>query len=132
MVGLAMSPTETRGSVVVVGVDGIGTADDALDWAAAEAAARGCRLRIVHAFRPPLLVDPYGVVPAIGDDLRLLWAGVEQVLAYAVARVRSVAPDLPVTPACCRPQPFLPCSARPVTPACSCWATAACGDYGAG
>jgi nucleotide-binding universal stress UspA family protein len=91
-----MSPTETRGSVVVVGIDGTGTADDALDWATAEAAARGCRLRIVHAFHPPLLVDPYGVVPPLGD-LPLVWAGAEQVLASAVARARSVAPDLPVT-----------------------------------
>jgi nucleotide-binding universal stress UspA family protein len=91
-----MSPTETRGSVVVVGIDGIGTADDALDWATAEAAARGCRLRIVHAFHPPLLVDPYGVVPPLGD-LPVVWAGAEQVLASAVARARSVAPDLPVT-----------------------------------
>jgi hypothetical protein len=40
-----MSPTETRGSVVVVGIDGTGAADDALDLATAEAAARRCRLR---------------------------------------------------------------------------------------
>ena len=90
-----MSPTGTRGSVVV-GIDGTGAADDALDWATAEAAARGCRLRIVHAFRPSLLVDPYGVVPPLGD-LPVVWAAAEQVLAQAVARARSVAPDLPVT-----------------------------------
>ena len=62
-----MSPTGTRGSVVV-GIDGTGAADDALDWATAEAAARGCRLRIVHAFRPSLLVDPYGVVPPLATS----------------------------------------------------------------
>jgi nucleotide-binding universal stress UspA family protein len=39
---------------VVVGVDRAGSAEDAVDWATAEAATRGCRLRIVHAFRPPL------------------------------------------------------------------------------
>ena len=90
-----MSPTGTRGAVVV-GIDGTGAADDALDWATAEAAARGCRLRIVHAFRPSLLVDPYGVVPPLGD-LSVVWAAAEQVLAEAVARARGVAPDLPVT-----------------------------------
>ena len=90
-----MSPTGTRGSVVV-GIDGTRGAEAALDWATAEAAARGCRLRIVHAFHPSLLVDPYGVAPPLGD-FPLVWAGAEQVLAQAVARVRSVAPDLPVT-----------------------------------
>ena len=91
-----MSPTGTRGSVVV-GIDGTRGAEAALDWATAEAAVRGCRLRIVHAFHPSLLVDPYGVAPPLGDS-PLVWAGAEQVLAQAVARARSVAPDLPVTP----------------------------------
>ena len=90
-----MSPTGTRGSVVV-GIDGTRGAEAALDWATAEAAVRGCRLRIVHAFHPSLLVDPYGVAPPLGDS-PLVWAGAEQVLAQAVARARSVAPDLPVT-----------------------------------
>jgi len=90
-----MSPTGTRGSVVV-GIDVTRGAEAALDWATAEAAARGCRLRIVHAFHTSLLVDPYGVAPPLGD-FPLVWAGAEQVLAQAVARVRSVAPDLPVT-----------------------------------
>jgi hypothetical protein len=40
---------------VVVTVDDDGSAADAVDRAAAEAANRGCPLRIVHAFRPPLL-----------------------------------------------------------------------------
>ena len=89
-----MSPTGTRGSVAV-GIDGTRGAEAALDWATAEAAVRGCRLRIVHAFHPSLLVDPYGVAPPLGDS-PLVWAGAEQVLAQAVARARSVA--LPVTP----------------------------------
>ena len=45
---------------VVVGVDEAGSAEDAADWATAEAAARGCPLRAVHAFRPPLPTDAYG------------------------------------------------------------------------
>jgi nucleotide-binding universal stress UspA family protein len=85
-----MATPGTRGSVVV-GIDGTGAADAALDWATAEAAARGCRLRIVHAFHPSLLVDPYGVVPPLGD-FPVVWTGAEQVVAQAVARARSVAP----------------------------------------
>ena len=50
----------------------------------------------MHAFHPPLPADPYGVVPAMGG-LPLAWAGAEQVLARAMARARSVAPDIPVT-----------------------------------
>lgn len=90
-----MSPN-TVPSPVVVGIDDRGSAGDALDWAAAEAAARGCPLRVVHAFQPPLPADPYGVAPAMGG-IPLAWAGAEQVLAQAVVRARSVAPDIPVT-----------------------------------
>jgi nucleotide-binding universal stress UspA family protein len=57
---------------VVVGVDDHGSAHDALDWATAEAAARGCPLRLVHAFQPPLPADPYGAVPATGGIPRWL------------------------------------------------------------
>jgi len=81
---------------VVVGIDDTGSADDALDWAAAEAAAGGCPLRVVHAFHPPLPADPYGAVPAMGG-IPLARAGAEQVLARAMVRARSVAPDIQVT-----------------------------------
>ena len=76
---------------VVVGIDDAGSADDALDWATAEAAARGCPLRVVHAFQPPLPADPYGVVPRRAASP---WPGRKpsQVLAQAMARARSVAP----------------------------------------
>ena len=50
---------------VVVGVDEAGTAEDAVDWATAEAAARGCPLRVVHAYRPPLPADAYGIASPI-------------------------------------------------------------------
>ena len=85
-----MSPKGTQGPVVV-GIDANGSADDALDWATAEAATRGCPLRVVHAFHPPLPADPYGVAPAVGG-IPLAWAGAEQVLAKAIARARSTAP----------------------------------------
>lgn len=81
--------------VVVVGVDE-GTAGDAVDWAAAEAATRGCHLRIVHAFRPPLPADPYGYVTQI-DDFLPVRAAAEVVLRDAVARARSVASDIDVS-----------------------------------
>jgi len=46
---------------VVVGVDEAGSAEDAVDWATAEAAAQGCPLRVVHAFRPPSEQMPTGL-----------------------------------------------------------------------
>ena len=33
---------------------------DTIEWAAAEAAARGSELRIVHTFRWPRVLDPFG------------------------------------------------------------------------
>lgn len=89
-----MSP-HGRQVPVVVGVDAC-SAHDALDWAAAEAAARGCPLRVVHAFNPSLPADPYGLVPPLGS-LPQAWAEAEQVLEQAMTRACSVAPDLPVT-----------------------------------
>ena len=43
---------------LVVAVDGTGSADDAVDWAAAEAAARHRPLRVIHALAVPQSVDP--------------------------------------------------------------------------
>jgi len=82
-------------AVVVVGVDDAGTADAAVDWAAAEAAARGCSLRVVHAFHPPLPADPYGVASPL-DGLVGARAVAEDVLRAHVARARFVASDLDV------------------------------------
>jgi nucleotide-binding universal stress UspA family protein len=52
VVGLSDEPDGNAGSVVVVGIDGTGAANDALDWATAEAAARGCRLRATAGLYP--------------------------------------------------------------------------------
>jgi nucleotide-binding universal stress UspA family protein len=79
---------------IVVGVDGSGSALDALDWAAAEAASRRRPLRVVHAFTGTTTVDQYGV--AAGDGGSCLTAA-ELVLAEAVACARSVAPDSRIT-----------------------------------
>lgn len=82
---------------VVVGIDDAGSSGDAVDWAGAEAATRGCPLRIVHAVHPPLPADPYGIVPPI-DSLFIARAGAEAVLGEAVARARAVASDVEVSP----------------------------------
>jgi nucleotide-binding universal stress UspA family protein len=78
---------------VVVGVDG--KSADALDWAAAEAATRGCPLIVVHAFYPRFLVDPCSLLP-VTDGAVTIRPGAEQVLGRAVNRARSVASELEV------------------------------------
>lgn len=81
----------TSAAPVVVGVDGSDTALDAIEWAAAEAAARGRPLRVVHSYARAAPVDPPGD-PAVGDHRH----AAEEVLDEAVARARAVAPDLSV------------------------------------
>jgi nucleotide-binding universal stress UspA family protein len=84
---------EQAGPVVVaVGEDSSG---EALEWAAAEASARGCGLHVVHAERLRWAVDLSGLVPAA--DVASCRAAAEQLLAAAVRRARSVAPDVDVT-----------------------------------
>jgi nucleotide-binding universal stress UspA family protein len=80
---------------VVVGVDRTGSAADAVDWAAAEAASRGCRLRIVHAFQPLVLADPYGVSTPM-DGLRAARAAAESALWLHATRARGVVSDLEI------------------------------------
>lgn len=91
-----MSPGRGQ-AAVVVGIDDAGSSGDAVDWASAEAAARGCPLRVVHAFHPPLPADPYGVIPPI-DDLFATRTAAEAILADAVVRARSIASDVEVSP----------------------------------
>ncbi|MHA6619898.1 universal stress protein [Pseudonocardia sp. DLS-67] len=81
---------------VVVGVDRAGSARDAVDWAAAEAATRGCGLRIVHALHPMLPADPYGVGSPI-DSLHAALDAAESVVSRGVARAREVVSDIEVT-----------------------------------
>lgn len=90
-----MRPARGR-APVVVGVHGSGASGGAVEWASAEAAARGCALSVVYAYHPSLPVDPYGVAPAVGGVLTARsWA--ESMLQDAVARARSVASDLEVS-----------------------------------
>jgi nucleotide-binding universal stress UspA family protein len=81
---------------VVVGVDHAGSANDAVDWATAGAAARDCSLRIAHVFRSPLATDAYGLAMPI-DSVTRTYTAAQLVLQAAVARARSVAPDSEVS-----------------------------------
>jgi nucleotide-binding universal stress UspA family protein len=81
---------------VAVGIDHVGSAADAVEWATAEAATRACALRIVHAFHPPLLADPYGVGSPF-DDLFTAHRAAESLLRECADRARRVASDIEVT-----------------------------------
>lgn len=85
-------------AAIVVGVDGSSAGQDAVDWAAAEAAAQHRPLSIVHGFiwpliRPKVPLGPMSGGPAGGG----LQAAAQRVLAEAEARARSMAPDVEVT-----------------------------------
>jgi nucleotide-binding universal stress UspA family protein len=82
---------------VLVGVDGRARGWDALEWAAAEAAARQCTLRVVHVINwPSLMPESFGGVSAAQWD-----AGAQQEAELAVSeaarRARTIAPALRVT-----------------------------------
>ncbi|MEP6631434.1 MAG: universal stress protein [Lapillicoccus sp.] len=85
------SATAAPLSAIVVGLDGSGHGDQALDWAIAEATARHLPLHLVHAHETTVTVwSPMVVVPSDLDDDT--W-----VIDAALARVRAAAPDLEVT-----------------------------------
>lgn len=79
---------------VVVGVDAAGTADDAVQWATAEAAARRSPLRLVHAFRHP---PPADSSRCTGAELAAARAVADLVLHDAVALARRVDADVDVS-----------------------------------
>ena len=85
-----------RAGPVVVGIGAGQPGTDLLAWAATEAAAQGCCVRIVHAAGPPDPVGAFGRAPAGGvptGDHRTGRAAVDA----AVARVRPLAPAIDVT-----------------------------------
>lgn len=90
---------------VVVGVDGSSSSLDAVDLAAREARMRGCGLRVVHAFLWPVMHVPLGPSPLgpSGGGLRNM---VDRMVAEAVERARSVAPDVEVTEAVVTGEPL--------------------------
>ncbi|WP_236790881.1 universal stress protein [Amycolatopsis sp. GM8] len=80
---------------IVVGVDGSPSSDQAVRWAAAEAARRGSTLLLVHAwFTPsPAPYTPVSLPRSYRDAIReqgTAW------LSQAAALARAVAPELPV------------------------------------
>jgi nucleotide-binding universal stress UspA family protein len=88
--------TNQLGSAVVAGVDGSDSALDAARWAAADAARRGTRLRLVAAdgrtaFRPAGL-------PALGQEYQrqATARAAEEHLEAALAAAREVAPGLEI------------------------------------
>ena len=79
---------------VVVGVGAARSSWDALDWAAAEAATRGCPLRIVSACTPPVAPGPFAPVADLGGPGG---AATDALLQEAAERARTVASELVVT-----------------------------------
>ncbi|MFG1820659.1 universal stress protein [Kribbella sp. NPDC049174] len=84
------TPAGPDNGPVIVLVDGGAPDLESLEWAAAEAAARGSELRIVHAFRWPRTIDPFGNSTV---DLGASEA-TEAALTAAVRRARRIAPSL--------------------------------------
>lgn len=82
-------------TAVVVGVDGSEPSLAALDWAIAEAADRQARLRVVHTYTWPMYREEFDALPHGPEEGGLRTAAVE-ILANAVRRVRTTAPEVPV------------------------------------
>lgn len=80
---------------VVVGVDGSATSRAAVDFAAAQASARGVRLRAVHAYTHPASTRPGDIQPLVYDETRLRDEE-DGVLAGALAGLAERHPDVPV------------------------------------
>ena len=83
---------------IVVAVDDTGSADDAVDWAAAEAAARHRPLRVIHALAVPQSVDPCATAAVIAQVLTER-ARAEDLLTRARRRALTVCSDLDVATA---------------------------------
>ena len=81
---------------ILVAVSRLSSEWGALEWAAAEAAARACRLRVLNVVRwPNAGLDVAGTaVPLLWDDAAAQ-AG-RRLLAAATSRVRQIAPTVPV------------------------------------
>lgn len=80
---------------IVVGVDGSPSSLEAVDLAATEAHLRDDPLRIVHAFVWPYFGVPLGPSP-FGPPEGGLRNEAERIVAEAVRRARTAAPDVDV------------------------------------
>jgi nucleotide-binding universal stress UspA family protein len=88
-----MEPTAQ--APIIVAVDDAGSTDDAVDWAAAEAAVQRRPLRVVHALLPTPSLDPYsaGAMLVYAAGTR---SAAQRLLHDAALRATSVAPELEV------------------------------------
>ncbi|GHJ07882.1 universal stress protein [Micromonospora humidisoli] len=80
---------------VVVGVDGSTASRAAVDFAAAQAAARGVRLRAVHAYTHPASAGPGDFQPLVYDEARLRDEE-DDVLTASLAGLADRHPGLPI------------------------------------
>ena len=71
---------------IVVGIDGSNAADAALQWAAAEATAHGCRLVAIHTWSVPVSAGS-AFAPGIAFDPAELETAAKDVLSSALDRV---------------------------------------------
>jgi nucleotide-binding universal stress UspA family protein len=94
----AVAQEQTREDLrpVLVAVDGSTAGWEALDWAAAEAAARRCELGVVHEFAWPLGVGSFGVPHARVYDPDTIEAA-DCLVIEAERRAHQVAPELQVS-----------------------------------
>ncbi|WP_327381892.1 universal stress protein [Streptomyces sp. NBC_01207] len=91
--------------LVIVGVDGSPSSLAAVETAAREARWRGAGLRVVHAFHWPVMPVPLGPVPQDPAE-REFRDVVENLVAEAVERARTVAPEVDVTHAVVTGEPL--------------------------
>lgn len=77
---------------VLVGVDGSGCADEALDWAAADAAARRVGLMVMAVADLPVLAD----APVSAQVTNAAMAETRRTARVAAARARQLAPEVVV------------------------------------
>ncbi|MFG1813568.1 universal stress protein [Kribbella sp. NPDC049174] len=78
---------------IVVGVGGESDCENAIRWAAAEAAARGTGIRLVHAFvwpEFPVALGPSEVAPG-------LRAHADKIVADSLELATKLAPEIPIT-----------------------------------
>ncbi|SNS91874.1 universal stress protein [Actinacidiphila glaucinigra] len=91
--------------LVVVGADGSASSLAAVGTAAREAALRGAGLRVVHAFLWPAMHVPLGP-SGLGPPEGGLRHAAQRVVAEAVERARSAAPEVDVTHAVMTGEPL--------------------------
>jgi nucleotide-binding universal stress UspA family protein len=91
----ARQSAASRRGAILVATNGSPRCCDAVEWAAAEADARGTWLRVVHAVNwPPVTVDRFTGLPV--DRLGAITAAGEAILDEATSRAHAIAPGIEV------------------------------------